>query len=83
MKPFLIVCLFQIVECNALPTLILMLRSEDTATHYEAVRNYYMFQLYGLFSVYLRVIIMCTDACSHWILSGWRNWQPGPLFPKY
>lgn len=27
----------QIVECNALPTLILMLRSEDTAIHYEAV----------------------------------------------
>lgn len=28
----------QIVECNALPTLILMLRSEDAAIHYEAVR---------------------------------------------
>ncbi|XP_026438287.1 ARM REPEAT PROTEIN INTERACTING WITH ABF2-like isoform X1 [Papaver somniferum] len=27
----------QIVECNALPTLILMLRSEDAAIHYEAV----------------------------------------------
>uniref|UniRef100_A0A3Q7H5S6 BTB domain-containing protein n=1 Tax=Solanum lycopersicum TaxID=4081 RepID=A0A3Q7H5S6_SOLLC len=27
----------KIVECNALPTLILMLRSEDTAIHYEAV----------------------------------------------
>ncbi|KAK4720281.1 hypothetical protein R3W88_018619 [Solanum pinnatisectum] len=27
----------QIVECNALPTLILKLRSEDTAIHYEAV----------------------------------------------
>lgn len=30
----------QIVECNALPTLILMLRSEDSAIHYEAVRFY-------------------------------------------
>jgi len=30
--------IFQIVECNALPTLILMLRSEDAAVHYEAVR---------------------------------------------
>lgn len=29
--------MFQIVECNALPTLILMLRSEDAAIHYEAV----------------------------------------------
>ncbi|XP_047180748.1 ARM REPEAT PROTEIN INTERACTING WITH ABF2-like isoform X1 [Vigna umbellata] len=29
--------IFQIVECNALPTLILMLRSEDAAVHYEAV----------------------------------------------
>lgn len=28
----------QIVNCNALPTLIHMLRSEDTAIHYEAVR---------------------------------------------
>lgn len=27
----------QIVNCNALPTLIHMLRSEDTAIHYEAV----------------------------------------------
>lgn len=27
----------QIVECNALPTLVLMLRSEDAAIHYEAV----------------------------------------------
>lgn len=27
----------QIVDCNALPTLILMLRSEDPAIHYEAV----------------------------------------------
>lgn len=30
--------LLQIVECNALPTLILMLQSEDAAIHYEAVR---------------------------------------------
>lgn len=30
----------QIVECNALPTLILMLRSEDAAIHYEAVGSY-------------------------------------------
>jgi HEAT repeat protein len=29
----------QIVDCNALPTLILMLRSEDAAIHYEAVRH--------------------------------------------
>lgn len=27
----------QIVECNALPALILMLKSEDAAIHYEAV----------------------------------------------
>jgi hypothetical protein len=31
--------LMQIVDCNALPTLILMLRSEDAAIHYEAVRH--------------------------------------------
>jgi hypothetical protein len=30
----------QIVECNALPTLILMLQSDDAAIHYEAVRFY-------------------------------------------
>ena len=30
----------QIVECNALSTLILMLRSEDAAIHYEAVGFY-------------------------------------------
>lgn len=29
----------QIVECNALPTLILMLQSEDAAIHYEAVSS--------------------------------------------
>lgn len=29
----------QIVECSALPKLILMLGSEDAAIHYEAVRN--------------------------------------------
>ena len=29
--------LLQIVECSALPTLILMLGSEDAAIHYEAV----------------------------------------------
>lgn len=31
---------FQIVECNALPTLMLMLRSEDAALHYEAVGSH-------------------------------------------
>lgn len=36
----MLVCLcLQIVECNALPTLILMLRSEDAAIHYEAVSS--------------------------------------------
>ena len=30
----------QIVECNALPTLILMLWSEDATIHYEAVGTY-------------------------------------------
>lgn len=37
-----LVFVLQIVECNALPTLILMLRSEDAAIHYEAVRFYYL-----------------------------------------
>ncbi|KAL0435740.1 UNVERIFIED_CONTAM: arm repeat protein interacting with a [Sesamum radiatum] len=32
----------QIVECNTLPTLILMLRSEDAAIHYEAVAYCYI-----------------------------------------
>ena len=34
----------QIVECNALPTLILMLRSEDAAIHYEAVEFFLKLQ---------------------------------------
>ena len=35
----LLTCIIlQIVECNALPMLILMLRSEDASIHYEAVR---------------------------------------------
>lgn len=38
----------QIVECNALPTLILMLRSEDTAIHYEAVRSQRIYFCYEL-----------------------------------
>lgn len=38
-KPYSIMT-SQIVECNALPTLILMLRSEDTAIHYEAVGSF-------------------------------------------
>ena len=38
-KPYSILT-SQIVECNALPTLILMLRSEDTAIHYEAVGSF-------------------------------------------
>lgn len=29
----------QIVACNALPTLVLMLKSEDPTIHYEAVRH--------------------------------------------
>lgn len=29
---------FQIVDCNALPMLILLLGSEDATVHYEAVR---------------------------------------------
>ena len=29
----------QIVGCNALPTLVLMLRSEEPTIHYEAVRH--------------------------------------------
>lgn len=37
----------QIVECNALPTLILMLRSEDAAIHYEAVRLFVTDLFYG------------------------------------
>ncbi|CAI0466232.1 unnamed protein product [Linum tenue] len=32
-----VIPIVQIVECSALPTLILMLRSEDAAIHYEAV----------------------------------------------
>jgi hypothetical protein len=40
---FVIVCLqkwkLQIVQCNALPTLVLMLGSEDPTIHYEAVRQ--------------------------------------------
>lgn len=36
-KSFIVLANWQIVECNALPTLILMLRSEDAAIHYEAV----------------------------------------------
>lgn len=33
----------QIVECKALPTLVLMLRSEDITIHYVAVRRFYEF----------------------------------------
>lgn len=56
--------IWQIVECNALPTLILMLRSEDAAIHYEAVRSYY---LTFLSWNYINVIFCsCT---SYWMLS--------------
>ena len=35
--------ILQIVESNALPTLVLMLQSEDPKTHYEAVICLYDF----------------------------------------
>lgn len=38
--------IFQIVECNALPTLILMLRSEDATLHYEAVGSHPRFYIF-------------------------------------
>ena len=47
-----------IVECNALPMLVLILRSEDTGVHYEAVgvignlvhslKMFFMLELYTL-----------------------------------
>jgi hypothetical protein len=39
----------QIVECNALPTLILMLGSEDAAIHYEAVRNLFIINCFATY----------------------------------
>ena len=42
----------QIVECNALPTLVIMLRSEDTAIHYEAVNSQLRFLAEFAFSLY-------------------------------
>lgn len=42
----------QIVECNALPTLILMLQSENAAIHYEAVSS----GLCILFVIYLEIL---------------------------
>lgn len=45
----------QIVECNALPTLILMLRSEDAAIHYEAVGLFHYIYFVGLGLYYLEL----------------------------
>jgi len=55
----------QIVQCNALPTLILMLRSEDAAIHYEAVRPYAILQFWLWGTEYSDVNSTSLRALSH------------------
>lgn len=39
----------QIVDCNGLPVLVLMLQSEDTTIHYEAVGSEFLLHLKVMF----------------------------------
>lgn len=75
--------ILQIVECNALPTLVLMLQSEDPKVHYEAVRCLYDFTQSNVF------IDCCLQSSKLLALAelalfvGWCDWKSGPLFAKY
>ncbi|KAA0066624.1 ARM REPEAT PROTEIN INTERACTING WITH ABF2-like [Cucumis melo var. makuwa] len=59
----------KIVECNALPTLILMLHSEDVAIHYEAESCfvYYCFNPYlmPIISIFLYSIVALSIITSY------------------
>lgn len=54
----------QIVEGNALPTLILMLRSEDVGIHYEAVRIKFPTLSSILFCFHTGTIQLAVLLCS-------------------
>lgn len=78
----------QIVECNALPTLILMLRSEDAAIHYEAVGLFvtaFILCVRGLVLLGIRCLpffLLAELADFSWI-SGWCDWKSGTFITKY
>lgn len=80
---YIIFTTWQIVECNALPTLILMLRSEDAAIHYEAVGCLPCHRL-GYFML-INTLIHQFAFCKIWIswILGWCYWKSGALIPKY
>lgn len=79
---------FQIVECNALPTLILMLRSEDAAIHYEAVCLFVtaiILRVCGLHNMMDKCLpseLYVASAEFSWI-SGWCDWKFGTFVTKY
>lgn len=75
----------QIVECNALPTLILMLGSEDAAIHYEAVRNLLLRREFS-YSTVLLLIYLCgidIEITSWLMLLGWSYRQSSTFISKH
>lgn len=75
--------IWQIVDCNALPTLILMLRSENAAIHYEAVG----LLLWSNFDVLCYLLLSGNLVhIIRWFfgyLSGWSDWKSGPFISKH
>ena len=79
-KSYIFLANWQIVECNALPTLILMLRSEDAAIHYEAVGFYLCDKLENFF---LFNELISLIGYMDFVILGWCYWKFGSLIPKY
>lgn len=57
----------QIVECQALPTLVFMLRSEDVGIHYEAVSTCFMRYTLALVKAVKRLFhaALCCKVWKH------------------
>ena len=66
------------MECNALPMLILMLRSEDTGVHYEAVSSHHKI-LIGTFALIILGILFLYFALSSVLADCFGVYQIGVI----
>ena len=60
---------------------VLMLRSEDTGVHYEAVSSHHKFLIRTFALVILGILFLCFALadCLFWSPSGWCDWESGSL----
>ena len=61
-----------IVECNALPMLVLILRSEDTGVHYEAVgvigNPVHSSKMFFIFNLVIKIFLYTNSFLNNFII---------------